>query len=57
MPGIGGGLGGMGKALGGLFGGGSGGGGGFNLGGMGNWFRIGMGVVQFIFPLLKGFGW
>ncbi|KIL38714.1 hypothetical protein SD70_24610 [Gordoniibacillus kamchatkensis] len=44
-------LGGMGNALGGLFGGGGGG-----FGGIGNWLRIGMGVVQFIFPLLKGFG-
>jgi hypothetical protein len=50
-----GGLGGVGSMLGGLFGGG-GTGGGFNLGGMGNWFRIGMGVMQFVFPLMKGFG-
>jgi hypothetical protein len=47
--------------LGGLFGGGAAGGagggaGGFNLGGLGNWFRIGLGVMQFIFPLMKGFG-
>lgn len=50
--------GGLGSMLGGLFGGGGGAGtgglGGF--GGIGNMFRIGFGVVKFIFPLLKGFG-
>jgi hypothetical protein len=51
-----GGPGGLGGMLGGLFGGGGGTGGGFSLGGMGNWFRIGMGVMKFIFPLIKGFG-
>jgi hypothetical protein len=34
---------------------GLGGGGGFNIGSIGNMLRIGMGMMQFIFPLLGGF--
>ncbi|MFC0213249.1 hypothetical protein ACFFK0_12445 [Paenibacillus chartarius] len=60
-------LGGLGALLGGLGGlrngGGQGGGtaaqaagGGSLFGGLGSWFRIGLSVVQFIFPLMRGFG-